>query len=540
MMKKSYILALDAGTTSNRAILFDRNAQMLAVAQQEFPQYYPQPSWVEQSATDIWESQYAVAREAIAKAGVPAEEIAGIGIANQRETTILWEKDTSKLVYRAIVWQCRRTAEWIEELKKEDCSIEGIVRSKTGLILDPYFSASKIEWILDYVDGLRERAENGEILFGTVESWLVWNLTKGALHITDVSNASRTCLFNIHDLAWDEELLALFHIPKAILPKVVSNSEIYGECDAELFGAPIPICGLAGDQQAALFGQQCVWTGDAKVTYGTGAFLLLNTGKHIVESENGLLSTVAWQLGADNDVAYALEGSIFTAGSAVQWLRDDVELIADAAETEKLAESVKDTEGCFLVPAFTGLGTPYWRADARGVLVGLTRAVKRAHIVRATLESMAYQVRDVLALMTDELQKDSDVESDVVRSNEKDTGNGYKNIAVNDVQEMGNGLSAMSDSALKVDGGATRNNFLLQFQADISNQTVIRPSNVESTALGAAFMAGLACGFWTPEELAGLNPQEREFVPKMTDEKRQALLKGWQQAVEQTLLPTEK
>ena len=517
MSERKYILALDAGTTSNRAILFDRGARMVAVAQQEFPQYYPQPGWVEQEAAEIWESQCAVAQQALAKAGVTAEEIAGIGIANQRETTILWDRKTGEPVYRAIVWQCRRTAERIEELKgaagresllqsegETAAGVEELVHDKTGLVLDPYFSASKIEWILDHVEGLRERAQNGEIAFGTVESWLVWKLTKGALHITDVSNASRTCLLNIHSMEWDGQLLQLFHIPEAMLPKVVSNSEVYGVCDAELFGAPIPICGLAGDQQAALFGQQCVREGDSKVTYGTGAFLLLNTGRHIVSSQSGLLSTVAWKLGSGSDAVYALEGSIFTAGSAVQWLRDDVGLIADASETEALSESVEDTAGCFLVPAFTGLGAPHWRADARGTLVGLTRAVKRAHIVRATVESMAYQVRDVLALMLEELRKDSD------------------------------GQSA-ADAVLKVDGGASRNSFLLQFQADISDLKVVRPSNVESTALGAAFMAGLACGFWTMEELAGLNPGEGEFIPVMLPDRRQKLLEGWRQAVKQTL-----
>ena len=546
MAKKNYILALDAGTTSNRAILFDGKAGMIAVAQREFPQYYPQPGWVEQDADEIWESQYAVAKEAMAKAGVTAEEIAGIGIANQRETTILWDRKTGEPVCHAIVWQCRRTAGRIEELKKSpwkasavsggddsdavsrqtDAGVDDIVRDKTGLILDPYFSASKIEWILDHVDGLRERAERGEILFGTVETWLVWKLTEGALHITDVSNASRTCLFNIQSLKWDEQLLGLFHIPKKILPKVVSNSEIYGECDAQLFGAPIPICGLAGDQQAALFGQQCTREGDAKVTYGTGAFLLLNTGSHIVRSENGLLSTVAWQLGAEREVSYALEGSIFTAGSAVQWLRDDAGLIANSSETESLAESVEDTAGCYLVPAFTGLGAPYWRADARGILTGLTRAVKRAHIVRATVESMAYQVRDVLALMVDELQKDADMPK------EKDPD---RAPLMKGSRTADNDHPAVSHSVLKVDGGASRNNFLLQFQADISDQTVIRPSNVESTALGAALMAGLACGFWTPDELSGLNPKEREFTPKMAEDRRQVLLKGWHNAVERAL-----
>ncbi len=483
-------MALDAGTTSNRCILFDKEGHVCSVAQKEFRQSYPKPGWVEHDANEIWSTQLGVAVEAMNKVNARAQDIAAIGITNQRETTVLWDKHTGEPVYKAMVWQCRRTADECDRLKAE--GLTDLFREKTGLVIDAYFSATKIKWILDHVPGVRERAESGDILFGTIETWLIWRLTRGAVHVTDYSNASRTMLFNIRDLKWDEELMRILDIPPQILPKVRPSSCDYGETDASFFGGPIAIAGAAGDQQAALFGEACFLAGEVKNTYGTGCFLLMNTGENPVFSENGLVTTIAWGVGGKVD--YALEGSIFIAGAAVQWLRDELHLIKTAEESEALALQVKDTAGCYVVPAFTGLGAPYWDQYARGAIVGLTRGVNDRHLTRATLESIAYQTLDVLDVMQRE--------------------------------------SGIRLSSLKADGGAANNNFLMQFQADITGVPVMRPACVETTALGAAYLAGLARGFWPDmEELRRNWKVDRVFEPAMTALDREKKIAGWKKAV---------
>ena len=485
-----YVMALDAGTTSNRCILFDKEGHVCSVAQKEFRQSYPKPGWVEHDANEIWSTQLGVAVEAMNKVNARAQDIVAIGITNQRETTVLWDKRTGEPVYKAIVWQCRRTADECDRLKAE--GLTELFREKTGLVIDAYFSATKIKWILDHVPGVRERAESGNILFGTIETWLIWRLTRGAVHVTDYSNASRTMLFNIRDLKWDEELMRILDIPPQILPEVRPSSCDYGETDASFFGGPIAIAGAAGDQQAALFGEACFLAGEVKNTYGTGCFLLMNTGETPVFSENGLVTTIAWGVGGK--VNYALEGSIFIAGAAVQWLRDELHLIKTAEESEALALQVKDTAGCYVVPAFTGLGAPYWDQYARGTIVGLTRGVNDRHLIRATLESIAYQTLDVLDVM----QRESEIRL----------------------------------SSLKADGGAANNNFLMQFQADITGVPVMRPACVETTALGAAYLAGLARGFWP--DMAELRRNwkiDRVFEPAMTALDREKMIAGWKKAV---------
>lgn len=485
-----YVMALDSGTTSNRCILFNEKGEMCSVAQKEFTQHFPKPGWVEHEPGEIWSTQLAVAREAMTKIGASAEDIAAIGITNQRETTIVWDKNTGQPVYPAIVWQCRRTSEYCDSLKEKGLTEK--FREKTGLVIDAYFSGTKVKWILDHVEGARERAEKGSLLFGTVETWLIWKLTRGAVHVTDYSNASRTMLFNINTLEWDDEILEELGIPKSMLPQARASSEIYGETDPSFFGGRIPIAGAAGDQQAALFGQACFEQGDAKNTYGTGCFLLMNTGSQPVFSKNGLVTTIAW--GMDGKVTYALEGSIFVAGAALQWLRDELRLIDSAADSEYFAQRVKDTNGCYVVPAFTGLGAPYWDQYARGSIVGLTRGVNKYHIIRATLESLAYQVNDVL----DAMKADS----------------------------------GMNLSALRVDGGASANNFLMQTQADLSNAPVNRPRCVETTAMGAAYLAGLAVGYWKNTEDVKQNwGIDKIFVPVIESEKREKMLGGWKRAV---------
>mgnify|MGYP002551778969 CR=1 FL=1 len=490
---KKYIMALDQGTTSSRAILFGKNGEMAAVSQKEFTQYFPENGWVEQDPKEIWASQMSVMMEARETLGIPVEEIAAIGITNQRETTIVWNKETGEPIYPAIVWQCRRTADRIEALKAE--GYDTVIREKTGLIADPYFSATKIEWILDHVEGARKLAEDGKLYFGTVDTWLIYKLTGGKVHATDYTNASRTMLFNIHTLEWDKELLEKFRIPESMLPEVHNSSEIYGYTDERLFGGSIPVAGVAGDQQAALFGQTCFEKGEAKNTYGTGCFLLMNTGETPVFSENGLVTTIAW--GIDGKVNYALEGSIFVAGAAIQWLRDEVRLIDSASDTEYMAQKVPDANGCYVVPAFTGLGAPYWDQYARGAIVGLTRGVNKYHIVRATLESLAYQVNDVLQAM----KSDADLQL----------------------------------ATLKVDGGASANNFLMQTQANISDAPVNRPKCVETTAMGAAYLAGLAVGYWKDKEEVVKNwAIDRTFTPNIESEKRDKMLRGWKRAVERS------
>lgn len=485
-----YVMALDSGTTSNRCILFNEKGEMCSVAQKEFTQHFPKPGWVEHEPGEIWSTQLAVAREAMTKIGASAEDISAIGITNQRETTIVWDKNTGQPVYPAIVWQCRRTSEYCDSLKEKGLTEK--FREKTGLVIDAYFSGTKVKWILDHVEGARERAEKGTLLFGTVETWLIWKLTRGAVHVTDYSNASRTMLFNIHTLEWDDEILEELDIPKSMLPQARASSEIYGETDPSFFGGRIPIAGAAGDQQAALFGQACFEQGDAKNTYGTGCFLLMNTGSQPVLSNNGLVTTIAW--GMDGKVTYALEGSIFVAGAALQWLRDELRLIDSAADSEYFAQRVKDTNGCYVVPAFTGLGAPYWDQYARGTIVGLTRGVNKYHIIRATLESLAYQVNDVLEAMKAD--------------------------------------SGMNLSSLRVDGGASANNFLMQTQADFSNAPVNRPRCVETTAMGAAYLAGLAVGYWKDIEDVKQNwGIDKIFVPAIEPEKREKMLKGWKRAV---------
>lgn len=485
-----YIMALDAGTTSSRCILFNEKGEMCSVAQKEFTQYFPKPGWVEHDADEIWSTQLGVAVEAMYKIGASAGDIAAIGITNQRETAIVWDKETGEPVYHAIVWQCRRTSEYCDTIKAK--GLTDSFREKTGLIIDAYFSASKVKWILDNVDGARERARDGKLLFGTVETWLIWKLTKGKVHVTDYSNASRTMLFNINKLCWDKDILAELDIPECMLPQVKPSSCVYGEADASYFGGAIPIGGAAGDQQSALFGQTCFCAGDVKNTYGTGCFMLMNTGEKPVCSKNGLVTTIAW--GIDGRISYALEGSIFVAGAAIQWLRDEMHLIETAADSEHMAARVSDTNGCYVVPAFTGLGAPHWDQYARGTVVGITRGVNRYHIIRATLESLAYQVSDVMAVM------------------QADSGMTIRN--------------------LKVDGGASANNFLMQFQSDIMGVPVSRPVCVETTALGAAYLAGLAVGYWKSKEDVINNSQtDRVFTPEMSEEARKKAIEGWNRAV---------
>ena len=477
-----YVMALDAGTTSNRCILFNEAGKMCSVAQREFKQYFPKPGWVEHDADEIWASQMGVAVEAMSMIGATAEDIAAIGITNQRETTIVWDKNTGEPIYHAIVWQCRRTSEYCDSLKEK--GLTGQFRDKTGLVIDAYFAGTKVKWILDHVEGARKRAEKGELLFGTVETWLIWKLTKGAVHVTDYSNASRTMLFNINTLQWDDEILEELQIPRCMLPEAKPSSYIYGEADPSFFGGPIPIAGAAGDQQAALFGQTCFTAGEAKNTYGTGCFLLMNTGEKV--------TTIAW--GLEGKVSYALEGSIFVAGAAVQWLRDEMRLIDSAMDSEYMAKKVKDTNGCYVVPAFTGLGAPHWDQYARGTIVGITRGVNKYHIIRATLESLAYQVNDVLAAMKAD--------------------------------------SGISLASLKVDGGASANDFLMQTQADIINAPVQRPQCVETTAMGAAYLAGLAVGYWKSKEDVLKNwAIDRTFEPAIAMEEREKKIKGWNKAV---------
>ena len=485
-----YIMALDAGTTSNRCILFDQEGRARAAAQKEFPQIFPKPGWVEHDPRSIWATQLGGAVEAMGKIGATAADIAAIGITNQRETTVVWDRATGEPVYNAIVWQCRRTSAYCDELKARGYA--EAIRRKTGLVVDAYFSGPKIRWILDNVPGARRRAEAGELLFGTVETWLIWLLTGGRVHVTDYSNASRTMLFNINTLDWDEELLDLMDIPRSMLPTPVPSSQVYGETDPGFFGRSIPIAGAAGDQQAALFGQACFTPGQAKNTYGTGCFLLMNTGDKPVFSSSGLVPTVAWGLGSR--VSYALEGSIFVAGAAIQWLRDEMRLIDSAADSEYHAGKVADTAGCYVVPAFTGLGAPYWDQYARGAIVGLTRGVNKNHIIRATLESIAYQVSDVLEAMRAD--------------------------------------SGIALTSLKVDGGASSNNVLMQLQADILQVTVHRPVCVETTALGAAYLAGLAVGYWSSQEEIARNwAVDRTFLPAITPQERDKKLQGWKRAV---------
>lgn len=493
-MVKKYILAMDQGTTSSRAIVFDHDGKIVGAKNQEFAQIYPKAGWVEHDPAAIWNSQVEVARDILDITEVGADQIAAIGITNQRETTLVWDKNTGEPVYNAIVWQCRRTAPICDELKAKGW--EAKIREKTGLVIDAYFSGTKIKWILDNVAGARARAERGELLFGNVDTWLVWKLTKGKVHVTDYSNASRTMLFNIHELDWDEEILSELGIPRAMLPAVKPSSHVYGYTDPSIFGQEIPIAGIAGDQQAALFGQACYEQGMAKNTYGTGCFLLMNTGEKAVPSENGLLTTIAW--GVDGKVEYALEGSVFIAGAVVQWLRDELQIITNAAESEDYATRVEDTNGVYLVPAFVGLGAPHWDMYARGTMVGLTRGTKREHIVRAALESIAYQTCDVLEAM------------------EKDSG--------------------IKLSTLKVDGGAVRNNFLMQFQADILGVPVARPVVNETTALGAAYLAGLAVGYWSSkEEIAQKWAVDTNFQPQMDAAAREKLAAGWKKAVTRAL-----
>jgi glycerol kinase len=490
-----YVLALDQGTTSSRAILFDADGQPLTIAQKEFPQFFPQPGWVEHNPEDIWNTQLGVAQEAISKAGIRASDIVAIGVTNQRETTLVWERKTGKPIHNAIVWQDRRTADLCERLKADGYADD--IRSRTGLVIDAYFSGTKIAWILDHVPGSRERARNGELAFGTVDTWLLWNVSGGRLHVTDVSNASRTLLYNIHSRSWDSTLLELLNVPKELLPEVKPSSAVYGESDPKLLGAAIPLGGAAGDQQAATFGQACLTPGSVKNTYGTGCFLLMNTGERAVESPGGLLTTIGWQLKDQKQPVYALEGSVFIAGAAIQWLRDGLGLIRTSAESEGLAASVPDTGGVYVVPAFVGLGAPYWDSFARGTIVGLTRGSSRAHIVRATLESIAYQSRDVVDVMM------------------RETG--------------------LKLDTLRVDGGATANNWLMQFQADILGVPVQRPAITETTALGAAYLAGLAVGFWaSPEQIAAHWKVDRTFEPRLPADRREALYRGWRRAVERS------
>ena len=493
-MTEKFVMAFDQGTTSSRCIIYDRRGDQISVAQKEFKQIFPQAGWVEHDPMEIWKTQLEVAREAMDKAGLDAFAIDSIGITNQRETTIVWDKNTGKPVYNAIVWQCRRASDYCKQLKKQGLNV--IFKSKTGLLIDPYFSGTKIRWILENVEGAREKAERGELLFGTVETWLIWNLTGGRVHVTDYSNASRTMLYNIHELCWDEFILEKLNIPESMLPEPKPSSCIYGETEESIFGGKIKIAGAAGDQQAALFGQTCFKAGEAKNTFGTGGFVLVNTGETPVSSKNSLLTTIAWGIG--DRVEYALEGSVFVSGALIQWLRDKLGIVKSAKETEEIAFGVEDTAGAYIVPAFTGLGAPYWDPYARGAIVGLTRGVTKEHLVRAALESMAYQTYDLLQAMSDDLEADI--------------------------------------GALKVDGGASANNFLLQFQADILGYDVCRPVCIETTSLGAAYLAGLATGYWKSEEDVLDNWQiDKIFKPNMGKEKRELLLEGWHDAVRRTL-----
>lgn len=487
---QKYVMALDQGTTSSRCIIFDKQGNICSMAQKEFTQIYPKPGWVEHNPKEIWSSQLAVATESMALLGIDAEDLCGIGITNQRETTICWDRYTGEPVYNAIVWQCRRTSEMIDELKED--GFDRVIREKTGLVPDAYFSASKIAWILQNVPGARQKAEDGDLIFGTVDTWLIWNLTKGAVHVTDYTNASRTMLFDIHSLCWDDEILNYFGIPASMLPEVKPSSCIFGNADPLIFGKSVPIAGVAGDQQAALFGQCCFEEGEAKNTYGTGCFLLMNTGNHAVTSQAGLLTTIAASVG--NQVEYALEGSVFVAGASMQWLRDSMRMIKSAPQSKEYAESVEDTGEMYIVPAFTGMGAPYWNQYARGTVVGMTRGTTKEHFIRATLESIAYQTADVLRAM------------------EWDCGTELK--------------------TLKVDGGASANDFLMQFQADIIETKVLKPQCIETTALGAAYLAGLATGYWKSREEIKENWQiGHVYEPDMEREKREELLKGWRRAV---------
>ena len=495
MQRKKYVMALDQGTTSSRCILFDRQGNVVSMAQKEFTQIYPRTGWVEHDAMEIWSSQYGVAAEAMAKIGAYAGDIEAIGITSQRETTIVWDRNTGVPVYNAICWQCHRTADRIDELKAQ--GYDKLIKSKTGLVPDAYFSATKIGWILDNVEGARKKAEAGELLFGTVDTWLIWKLSKGRIFVTDYTNASRTMLFNIHTRSWDDELLELFGVPRSMLAQVRPSSCIYGTTDEGLLGGEIKLAGAAGDQQAALFGQCCYGEGDVKNTYGTGCFLLMNTGKRAFESENGLITTIAAD--TDEEPSYALEGSVFVAGAAIQWLRDEMRMIDSSAQSEEYAKAVPDTNGVYVVPAFTGLGAPYWNQYCRGMVVGITRGCSKEHFVRATLESLAYQTHSVL------------------KSMEQDTG--------------------LAISSLRVDGGASANDFLMQFQADILGADVLRPECIETTALGAAYLAGLATGYWQSREEIEKNWQlSHRFVPSMSDAIRQERLKGWDKAVRCALM----
>ena len=485
-----YVMAFDAGTTSSRTILFDQDGKVASLAQKDFTQYFPKPGYVEHDAKEIWSTQIGTAVEAMTKIGASAKDIVSIGITNQRETTVVWDKNTGEPIYNAIVWQCRRTSSYCDKLTEE--GYVDLFRNKTGLVIDAYFSATKIKWILDNVEGAREKANKGELLFGTIDSWLIWNLTAGKLHITDYSNASRTMLFNIHDLKWDEEILKILDIPMSMLPEVKDSSELYGHTDIKYFGDKIPVTAAIGDQQAALFGQNCFEKNDAKNTYGTGAFLLMNTGEEAQKSDNGLVTTIAWSI--DGKVNYALEGSIFVAGSALQWLRDELRIIDSVEDSAYMASKVDDTNDCYVIPAFTGLGAPYWDQYARGSIVGLTRGVNKYHIIRATLESIAYLSNDILLAMSSD--------------------------------------SSGKIKTLKVDGGASKNDFLMQFQADILNVDVIRKEQTESTALGAALLSGLAVGFFKDlEDLKKKNKVDKIFKPNMSDERRKELLKKWHKAI---------
>lgn len=490
---EKYIIALDQGTTSSRAIIFDRDQNILDVCQKEFTQIYPKQGWVEHNPLEIWSSQYGVLQEVMAKANITQEEIAAIGITNQRETTIVWDKNTGEPVYNAIVWQCRRTASIVEELKKDEEFVE-YVKDNTGLLLDAYFSGTKIKWILDNVEGAREKADRGELLFGTVDTWLVWKLTNGKVHVTDYTNASRTMLYNIKDLKWDEKILNKLNIPKSLLPEVKNSSEVYGYANlGGTGGVRVPIAGMAGDQQCALFGQTCFDEGSVKNTYGTGCFLLMNTGEKMIRSKNGLLTTIA--VGIDGKVQYALEGSVFVGGAVIQWIRDELKLVNDAADTEYFAKKVKDNGGVYIVPAFTGLGAPHWDMYARGAIFGLTRGANRNHIIRAALEAIAYQSRDLI----DAMQEDSGCKL----------------------------------TSIKVDGGASRNNLLMQFQADITGSEVVRPIITETTALGAAYLAGLAVGFWkSKEEIAKKWAVSQEYSPNLDEDVKEKLYRGWKKAVD--------
>ncbi|MGI6256976.1 MAG: glycerol kinase GlpK [Anaerovoracaceae bacterium] len=491
---KQFIMALDQGTTSSRAILYDKKGEVVSVAQKEVQQYYPEDGWVEQDPMEIWSTQMGVAQEALFKVNATYKNVAAIGITNQRETTIIWDKETGEPIYKAIVWQCRRTAEYCDQLK--DRGLAPMIQKKTGLLPDAYFSGTKIKWILDNVPGARKKAKEGRLLFGTVETWLIWKLTEGRLHISDYSNASRTMIFNIHDLSWDEDLLQLLDIPASILPTPVDNSRIYGNTEGRIFGGEVPIAGAAGDQQASLFGQTCFQRGEGKMTFGTGGFMLMNTGHDSVISKNGLLSTIAW--GLDGKIHYALEGSVFVAGAAIQWLRDELGILDASPQSEDFARTVDDAGGVVFVPAMVGLGAPYWDPYARGAYFGLTRGTKKAHMIRATLESMVYQTKD----LADAMGADS----------------------------------GQPIHTFRVDGGASENDFLMQFLADMLKQNIVRPASVETTSLGAAYLAGLAVGYWeSPQDIKNQSKKVKTFTPNMADDERDELLRLWHRGVERTL-----